>query len=213
MAFGERSAPSTAANLFRYNQEDSDKVSGGHAVIALPFMLKGTTMQTRISLIFTFILCVLFGCQQKQRPDGLPDLFPCAITITQEEQPLDEALVRLVPENGGSAAWAVSGKTDAKGIARISTHADFSGAPEGTFKVLVSKTEMSPSQFPEPAKDASPEERVTWSNNISTEKRTKYTLVKPEFGDAKKTPHSITITKGKNEATFDVGEPIKEEIK
>jgi len=29
----------------------------------------------------------------------------------------------------------------------------------------------------------------------------------------KTSPHTITISKGKNEATFDVGEPIKEEIK
>jgi len=170
-------------------------------------------MRIRIYLAITLILCVFSGCQPQNRPDGLPDLFPCAITITQGSQPLEGALVRLISEDG-SSAWTISGKTDARGVAKISTHTGFAGAPAGTFKVLVSKTEMSPSQFPELAKNASPAERAERANQISMEKRTRYNVVKLEFDDVKKTPHSITIAKGgKNDATFDVGEPIKEEVK
>ena len=169
-------------------------------------------MQLRVFFALTLALCVLTGCQGKKRPDGLPELFPCVITIIQEGQPLDGALVQLIPESGGTG-WTVSGKTGTNGKANISTHADFAGAPAGTYKVLVSKTEMSPSQFTEPAQDAPQDEKTAYYNNISSEKRIKYTLVKPEFDDAKKTPLSITVAKGKNEATFDVGEAIKEETR
>ena len=154
-------------------------------------------MQIRLYLTLMLALCLLSGCQEKKRPDGLPELFPCVITITQGGQPLNGARVFLVSESGNSE-WTVSGNTDASGKAKISTHANYAGAPAGTFKVLVSKTEMSPSQFTEPANNASPEERAEYANSISTEKRIKYKLVKPEFDDVKTTPLSITITKGKN---------------
>ncbi|MCL2305552.1 MAG: hypothetical protein FWC43_09435 [Planctomycetaceae bacterium] len=167
----------------------------------------------RIGVFFSLalVMCVLTGCP-KPRPDGLPELFSCTITIIQGGQPLEGAAVRLVLE-GGRSDWTVNGRTDAKGVARISTHTGFAGAPAGTFKVLVSKTDMSPSQIPELAKDATPAERAAHADKVSTEKRVKYNFVKPEFDDAKQTPHTITIAKGKNEATFDVGEAIKEVIK
>ena len=169
-------------------------------------------MQTRILLALTLVLCVLSGCQGEKRPDGLPELFPCVITIIQGGQPLEGADIRLVPEDR-QLGWTSNGKTDASGKAKISTHTGFAGAPAGTFKVLVSKMEMSPSQVPEITKDASPAERAEYANKISAEKRIRYTLVKREFDDVKATPHSITIAIGKNEATFDVGEAIKEEMK
>ena len=165
----------------------------------------------RIFLAITLVLCVFSGCKQQKRPDGFPDLFPCVLKITQEEKPLEGAMVRLIGESG-SSEWIISGRTDANGAAKIFTHADFAGAPEGTFKVCISKNEAESSKYVEPADNMS-QEWKEWRVKTSEEKLATYRYVKSEYENPRQTPHSITITKGKNEATFDVGEPIKEEIK
>ena len=92
------------------------------------------------------------------------------------------------------------------------TGVDYKGVPAGEYVVLVSKTELSPSEVGDLApKD--PNEFDHWREARQKEKRVTYTFVKPEFGNVKTSPLSITISKGKNEAAFDVGEPIRDEIK
>ena len=160
-------------------------------------------------------LFILSGCNHApKKPANMPDLYSCKIAITQEEKPLKGAVVRLEPKTGGSIGWRCDGKTNAKGVAEIATGIDFKGVPEGEYVVCVSKTELEPSAFPDKA-PTDPVEREKWRVGVNAEAITRktYRYVKPEFNDAKKTSHSITIVKGKNEATFDVGEPIKEEVK
>ena len=164
-------------------------------------------MQYRIFFLALLTVSVL-GCGKVQRPVGLPDLSPCEITITQGGKPLEGADVRLVPESG-KTEWITAGKTDAYGVARVSTHAKFAGAPEGTFKVLVSKLEQTPSQVPKPAKNAPDAEWVKWRELSGAEQRPLIRYVKPEYDDVKTSPHDITIAKGKNRQTFDVGEPVE----
>ena len=169
-------------------------------------------MQFRIFLAVTLVLCLLSGCNRQKRPDGMPPLFPCDITITQDGKPLDEADVRLVLESG-TTDWITAGKTNASGVAKLSTHAQFAGAPAGTFKVLVSKNVPAPSKYPMPAQDASPDEWSEWRGKVQLETCPLVRYVKPEYENANTTPHSITITKGKNTATFNVGEAIQEDIR
>jgi len=157
-------------------------------------------------------LTFLSGCDQKAKPAGMPDLYPCSITITQGGGPLQGALVRLEPKQGGNIGWGVDGRTNARGVAQIATGIDFKGAPAGEYFVLVSKTEMAPSKF-SPTSPEDPAEAAKWYNDSINEKRAIYRLVKAEFDNTKTTTLSITIAKGKNNATFDVGEPVKEEIK
>ncbi len=165
-----------------------------------------------IILAFVTAFC-LSGCNRgPQKPKGMPDLYPCKITITQGGKPLEGAAVVLTPKSGLSNGWNTEGATDADGIAEIKTHVDFKGAPEGEFIVRVSKTELSPSSVPDKA-PTDPVEYEKWDMAKRAEKRVAFRFVKPEFDDPKKTPHKITISKGKNEAAFDVGEPIKDEIK
>ena len=163
-------------------------------------------MQIRIFIVTMLAICVLSGCSQAKRPAGLPTLYPCEITITQGEKPLEGAVVRLMLESG-SADWAMSGKTGANGVAKIST-ALFAGAPEGTFKVLISKADVTPSKYTEPADQSSPEWQK-WNELVINEVRHTVLFVKPEYDHVNTTPHSITITKGKNQQTFDVGEPVE----
>ena len=165
-------------------------------------------MPIRLFIITLFAVSIFSGCSKEQRPAGLPPLFPCKIMITQGNKPLEGALVQLVPESG-TFQWTISGKTDSSGVAKLSTHAKFSGAPAGTFKVLVSKTEASPSKYPVPADNAPVEEWTEYRGQISMEHRPLIQYVKPEYEDISSTPHSILITKGKNRQTFDVGEPVE----
>jgi hypothetical protein len=165
-------------------------------------------MQIRLFIITLLGVCLFSGCTKTPRPVGFPTLYPCEITITQEGQPLENALVRLMPESG-SFEWIISSKTNASGVALFSTHAKYPGAPAGTFKVCVSKIEEEPTKLPPFNKDAPFEERMAWEEKYMNEKRQKYKFVKSEYNDVRKTPHSITVTKGKNRETFDVGEAVK----
>lgn len=167
----------------------------------------------KLSVVFLVLGFVLHGgCDRgPAKPKNMPELFPCRITITQAGNPLEGAAVVLAPMSGNTA-WISQGATDAQGVAEIKTHVDFKGVPEGEYAVRVSKVEMTPSAVSDKA-PTDPVEYVEWDKVKRTEKRLTYRYVKPEFDDSKKTPHKITITQGKNEATFDVGEPIKEEVK
>jgi hypothetical protein len=97
-------------------------------------------------ILVLFVSVYLVGCGPAKYPSDWPKTYPCTITVTKGGQPLEDVMVLLArTEKHGS--WAVSGKTDASGVAEIETswtHAVSKGAPEGTFKVTLSKTETPP---------------------------------------------------------------------
>ena len=167
-------------------------------------------MQIRLSLIPLLAVCVLSGCGEK-RPANMPVLHPCTITITQGSSPLVDAVVSLAPVGGGLPQWDSSARTNSSGVATIMTHAKFPGAPAGAFKVLVTKEMQSPPTLPMPPKEADYGEFVAYNAHVSTQPWVRY--VEKKYGNANETLHSITITKGKNTATFDVGEAIEEVMK
>jgi len=71
----------------------------------------------------------------------MPDLYPVTIMVTQENAPLTDALIDLVPSDGQNA-WGAGGKTDAQGVAIMFARPDFKGAPIGKYKVVVTKKEI-----------------------------------------------------------------------
>ena len=94
---------------------------------------------------FTMLLIALFiivGCGGEQRPDGMPRLYPAAITVMQGGSPLAEASVVLFPEDSANERWAPMGTTDASGVAVLRVDGRYEGAPLGTYKVTVSKLEI-----------------------------------------------------------------------
>ena len=147
--------------------------------------------------VLLFLAAALFsGCSPSDRPEGLPTLYPCEITVIQDGAPLAGANVTFM----GDQPWAVGGGTDDKGVARIFTHGKFEGAPIGTYSVLISKTILEGGPTPEQLADP----------NYSGGGGTMYRTVERKFGVQASTPLSIKIVAGKNSETFDIGKAVRE---
>jgi len=81
---------------------------------------------------------VLFsGCGQRL-PDGMPKLYPVTISVIQEGNPLADCSVSLRYADPSLGTWAIGGRTDDSGNAKLFTNG-YPGAPEGTFKVVLVK--------------------------------------------------------------------------
>jgi len=137
------------------------------------------TRYTLVAFVSITLLLSLAGCSKSNRPDGFPPVYPCEITILMNGAPLKGANVSL--SSSLESRWHSGGITDDQGIAVINTYS-FAGAPEGEYKVLVSKYETPP-----PRED---------SPDGSGEGPPPKPLVQEKFRSAETTPHSCTVTKG-----------------
>lgn len=155
--------------------------------------IKGTFL---VALTLVLATALFVGCKRKT-PDGMPKLYPCSVEIIQDGKPLADATVTLSTEEH---TWAVSGTTDASGVAKIYTHGTYPGAPNGNYVVVVSKQIV---EEPEA-------QQVSASDAISGGKA--YNLVAPEFGSKDTTPLKIEVN-GKTNGSFDVGAAIRDEVK
>lgn len=135
------------------------------------------------------ILCFA-GCGGPARPGDLPTLHPCSITVSQDGVPLVNATVKLYSTDP-DFKWAVIGQSDVRGKATLSTHAQFPGAPQGEYKVVVLKAE-----------------EVYKGNSVDI-----FTLIDKQYTDPETTPLSITIGKGNNTQQFDLGRSLREKLK
>jgi len=154
----------------------------------------------RIDFISVAAVCVaalaisLNGCS-KPRPDGLPKLVPCSVTVVQDSKPLEGATVAFESDD---LKWAVGGTTDAKGVAKMYTHGSYEGAPEGKFKVTIVK------QVVESLGEA--------TSASMTPGGQAFNLVDLKYFTPEDTPLEIEVS-GKTKAEFDVGAAIKEPVK
>jgi len=131
-------------------------------------------------LVLTAMVVPLIGCGEKL-PPGMPSPVPCEITVTQEDQPLAGAVVKLQPTDNSS--WTAMGRTDASGKVIIYTKDEYKGAVPGKYKVIVTKAEI--------GTDAS------------------FYLVDQQYGSASTTPLEIDVVKGKATYTVDVGKAVR----
>lgn len=159
---------------------------------------------------FVLIMFLLFvgniGCKKSNKPADLPPLYRCQLTFTQEGTPLENAGV-ILKSTDPSFKWAVGGITNAQGVVDVVTHGQFFGAPEGTYKVVVSKTEAIPDGTPkELPPDVDPASIMTPSSGMVSI----FTFVEKEYTDAETTPLTIEIKKGKNAETYECGKSIRE---
>jgi hypothetical protein len=157
-------------------------------------------------LVTILIFLVCSGCSNDNRPKDFPRLYPVTLTITQDDQPLDNALVLLYAENEVDARWTVGSRTDAQGKAIIMTHGQFRGSPAGKFKVCVMKSESS-----DAGTDASSPAPLSVYGDMTNTRSVvpKITnLVDPLFANPKSTPLEIEVLpKGTTNLTLSVHKP------
>lgn len=149
-------------------------------------------MLRKINILCVILsLCVVAsfaGCAKPvERPEGLPELFATEIKVNSHAGPVVGAKITLVPADGSDGKWPCGGTTNKQGIAYLKTLDQFTGVPEGSFKVLVEKTEGTSPVFD---------------------------LVDQKFKHKLTTTLQVEIMRQKlNTATVDVGAPVRVEIK
>lgn len=138
------------------------------------------------TFLFPCLLSILlFGaCKKENRPDGMPVLYPCKVKITLQDAPLEGASVNLA----NATPWSGGGTTDQNGVVDIMTRG-FPGAPEGEFKVLVTKNMITPA-----ASEAAPEPKVE-------------ECVHSKFAAIATSPLTCVVKPEKNEFEFKVEGP------
>ena len=93
----------------------------------------------RIVFLSLLLGLVMSGCSQKL-PEGMPKLYPCTVTFVQGAEPLQDATIDLLLQEGDTK-WNISATTDEEGRAVFMTHGRYKGAPEGKYKVVITKRE------------------------------------------------------------------------
>lgn len=145
------------------------------------------------------LIPILSGCSEEKRPEGFPKLYPLVIEILQEGAPLDQAGVDLISDNPEIARWPSGGTTDINGQVRIYTYG-FPGAPEGKFRVTVSKT-LTEGQT----------SSVADGSGKGSQKV--FQLIDSVYGSIKDSPLSVTVQPGQTTPIrFDVGKKVKKLI-
>jgi len=160
-----------------------------------------------IVAILLLIFISLSGCSN--RPPGMPPLYPCTITVTQEGVALADASVMLVNISAADVgnAWTPMGKTDSNGVAVVRTNAQYQGAAAGKYKIIIEKREFDPSKVgPHPPIDSP--EFAAWERKRDSEVLAEYDLVEAVYSTPQ-TPHEIDVRKGTNNLTIDVGKAIR----
>ncbi len=149
------------------------------------------------------------GCLGQKTPPDMPKLQPTKITITQEGAPCVGASVQLLKKDDLTYKWLPGGVTDAMGVCVVKTQGQYNGAPEGDFTVVVRKTVRNESETrkntPEPT---DPAEAKEWIKKVAEEEK-EFDYVDLKYKKVDTSDLTITITSGKNEATFEVGPAVE----
>jgi len=141
----------------------------------------------RLLLISLLLLVTCAGCfGGPQKPAGLPELHPLTLTLTQDGQPLADAIVSLKSLDNANI-WAVGGTSDTQGAVKVMTAGDFPGAPAGQYKVTVIKTET----------------------EVNGKIKTDYSVIDQKLISSTTTLLEVDVTPGKNTATLDVGKAVR----
>ena len=172
-------------------------------------------MQRKIIFLFVFIsIPLLFpiGCDGPPKPDGLPKVYPVTLRLEQGGKPLADANVILHSDAIGT--WSCGGISNDSGVVIVRTHGQFSGAPLGKHKVIVSKSKSST-----PAVDISSAKSLAEIREIDAKAAkeqqatgdfgTTTYFVERQFSSPKTTPLEIEVVAGKNNFTLDVGPAVE----
>ena len=107
-----------------------------------------------VCLTISGCLLALAGCSggKDKWLNGRPPVYKASGQVTYQDKPLEGALVLYHPTMGDTSAF---GRTDSDGKFELTTFDQHDGAPEGSYKVVVTKFEYEV----KPTKYDSPEEK------------------------------------------------------
>jgi hypothetical protein len=141
-------------------------------------------------LCFVVLLTVLcFGGCAPSLPKGLPPIYPCTITLTQEGVPLEGTSVALIPEDT-TLNFVFAGATNSSGNVEMYSHGKHRGVPAGKYKLFITKKDR----------------------EIQNEKIWDVSLVDVKYTKPDTSPIEIEIAKKKNKFTFDLGKAVRIQI-
>ena len=155
-----------------------------------------------VALLFPFFLSIA-GCGP-ELPEGMPKLYPCTLTITQDGKPLEGASVILFSMDPNISKWASNGVTDSSGNVVMKTQGKYDGAAAGDYKVLVTKIIVEEGVVLQAETETTPEKSIPGKT---------FSYVEQQYGDPLKCPLTLTVSTGKTTETLDVGKYVKEEIR
>jgi hypothetical protein len=157
-------------------------------------------MKKTIFAALLIFVTIIIGCGDNSRPVDLPTLYQCTITITQDGNTLEKAIVRLESVDSTNAKYLASAITDENGVALMKTYG-YLGSPIGKYKVVVTKIVEEITEY-KLSKSSGEKEPV---------KSKKFRLIETQFTSAETTSLEIEITGNEKNVTktFDVGKTVK----
>lgn len=152
-------------------------------------------MSFYVVVLFCISLLTLSGCSEK-RPEGMPKLYPCTVSVIQDGKPLSEASISLIPVDS-SSRWASGGLTNESGKAEMQIFGKYKGAAPGKYYLCINKTEEGPisSDIRQPGSEATEPDI--------------FDLIAPKFGDIDTAQIVEVVENRKNAWTVDVGSAVR----
>jgi hypothetical protein len=100
-------------------------------------------MASILRVCFCVFFLYLIGCQRlPERPEGMPELVPCTVTVTFGGEKIAGVGIILHPKNKEESNWAAGGQTDAGGKAVMKTAAYYQGVVPGEYTISFQKREV-----------------------------------------------------------------------
>ena len=164
-------------------------------------------------VIVSLAVCLIVGCHSgKKAPEGYPELVPVTIHVTHHGEPFGEASVQL-----GSAQTvhlSIVGRTDDKGTALPETAMGSyvaSGIPKGTFKLSISKYDLSgvtpTASATKPGDPNAPSEMTAEASMAAAMSLSSAPLIVPKaLADLESTPIEITVDGSVQEFTYEISD-------
>jgi hypothetical protein len=91
-------------------------------------------------IIVSFVISIAFvmGCRRLERPEGMPDLTPCTISVTFGGEIMEDVGIILTPIDKTNN-WSAAGKTDKEGKTVLKTRLYFNGVAPGNYTISFQK--------------------------------------------------------------------------
>ena len=137
------------------------------------------------------MLSLFVGCSPKE---GLSGLYPCEGTVTYNGTPVESATITFYPDGGG-AARAAGGSTDAQGKFKATTLKPQDGIFPGNYKVTIAKFE-----------EYGPPPKMVMNDNgeMVSEGRPVKNVLPVKYEKVETSELTVTIEKKKTMVTFDL---------